>query len=283
MIIVTGATGTIGKDLVKELQGMGARFKVVARDPQKARKLLGNVEIARGDLTDRVSLETALKGGTKLFLLEPAGPALVTEHHNAIEAAKAARIAHVVRLSAMGAETGSKLSLGRWHGQADEELKRSGLTWTLLQPHSFMQNLLQQAETIKQQGVFYGSSRDGKIAMIDTRDIARVAAHALADPGHEGKTYVLTGGQAVSYAQVAEAFSRVLAKPVKYVDMPPDQAKPAMLGMGMPAWLVDDLLGLASIFAAGHGARVTDAVEKVGKAKPRTIEQFVRDHARAFS
>ncbi len=114
-------------------------------------------------------------------------------------------------------------------------------------------------------------------------DIARVAAHALVDPGHEGKTYVLTGGEAVSYAQVAATFSRVLGKPVKYVDMPPEQAKPAMLGMGLPAWLVDDLLTLSSVFAAGHGAQVTDAVEKVGKAKPRTIEQFVRDHAKAFT
>ena len=239
MIIVTGATGTIGKDVVKGLQGMGAPFKVVARG--------------------------------------------VTQHHNAIEAAKATRIAHVVRLSAMGAETGSKISLGRWHGQADEELKRSGGKWTILQPHSFMQNLLNQAGTIKQQGAIYGSFRDGKIAMIDTRDIARVAAHALVDPGHEGKIYVLTGPQAVSYTQVAETFSRVLRKPVKYADVPPEHARPAMLGMGMPAWLVDDLLELASIFAAGRGAQVTDAVEKVGKAKLHTIEQFVRDYAHAFS
>jgi uncharacterized protein YbjT (DUF2867 family) len=119
--------------------------------------------------------------------------------------------------------------------------------------------------------------------MIDTRDIARVAAHALVDPGHEGKAYGLSGPEAVSYAQVAETFSRVLGKPVKYVDLPPEQTKQAMLGMGMPAWLVDALLVLAAILAAGGGARVTDAVEKVGKAKPRTIEQFVRDHAQAFA
>ncbi len=283
MIIVTGATGNIGKDVVKELQGMGARVRVVARDPEKARKVLGNVEIVQGDLTNRASLDAAFKGGTKLFLLGPAGPTQVAEQHNAIEAAKAAGITHVVKLSAMGAETGSKVSLGRWHAQTEGELKRSGLKWTILQPSNFMQNFLRNAGTIKQQGVIYGSSKDGKIAMIDTRDIARVAAHALVDPGHEGKTYVLTGGEAVSYAQVAATFSRVLGKPVKYVDMPPEQAKPAMLGMGIPAWLVDDLLTLSSVFAAGHGAQVTDAVEKVGKAKPRTIEQFVRDHAKAFT
>jgi uncharacterized protein YbjT (DUF2867 family) len=282
MIIVTGATGTIGKDVVRELQGMDARVRVVARDPEKARKLFRNVEIVQGDLTNRASLDAAFKGGTKLFLLGPSGPTQVAEQHNAIEAAKAAGITHVVKLSAMGADTGSKLALGRWHGQTEAELKRSGLKWTILQPSSFMQNFLRNAETIKQQGVIYGSSKDGKVAMVDTRDIARVAAHVLVDPGHEGKTYVLTGGEVVSYAQVAATFSRVLGKPVKYVDMPPEQAKPAMLGMGIPAWLVDDLLTLASIFAAGYAAQVTDAVEKVGKATPRTIEQFARDHAKAF-
>src|SRR5438132_4180182 len=173
---VTGATGTIGKDVVKELRGLGARFKVVARDPEKARKALGNVEIAKGDLADRASLEAAFKGGTKLFLLGPPSPTQVADQHNAIEAAKRAEIQHVVRLSAIGAETGSKLSLGRWHGQTDEELRQSGLRWTILQPHSFMQNLLGQAGTIKQQGAIYGSFRDGRVALIDARDIARVAA-----------------------------------------------------------------------------------------------------------
>lgn len=103
MIIVTGATGTIGKDVVKELRGLSARVKVVVRDPEKARTVLGNVEIARGDLADRASLEAAFKGGAKLFLLGPASPTQVADGHNAIEAAKAAEITHVVRLSAIGA------------------------------------------------------------------------------------------------------------------------------------------------------------------------------------
>src|SRR2546426_8947377 len=98
MIILTGATGTIGKDVVKELRGLGAWFNVVARDPDKARKVLGNVEIARGDLVDRASLEAAFKGGTKLFLLSAASATQVADQHNAIEAARTAGIPHVVRL-----------------------------------------------------------------------------------------------------------------------------------------------------------------------------------------
>ena len=164
-----------------------------------------------------------------------------------------------------------------------QELRRSGLKWTILQPEAFMQNLLGSVGTIKQQGSIYGTAKDGKIAMIDARDIARVAAHALVDSEHEGKTYVLTGPEAVDYAQVAETFSHVLGRPVKYVDLPPEQARLGMLGTGLPEWLVDILLGLSSIYAAGRGAQVTDAVEQVGGAKPRTIAQFVRDHVLAFA
>ena len=283
MIMVTGATGTIGKEVVKELRGMDARFRVVARDPKKARKLLGDVQIVRGDLGDRGSLDAAFEGGTKLFLLGPGSPTQVADQHNAIEAAKAAGITHVVRSSAFVSDTESTVPLGRWHGQTDEELRRSGLKWTILQPEAFMQNLLGSVGTIKQQGAIYGTSKDGKIAMIDARDIARVAAHALVDSEHEGKTYVLTGPEAVDYAQVAETFSHVLGRPVKYVDLPPEQARLGMLGTGLPEWLVDILLGLSSIYAAGRGAQVTDAVEHVGGAKPRTIAEFVRDHVLAFA
>ena len=283
MIMVTGSTGTIGKDVVKELRGMDARFRVVARDPEKARKLLGDVQIVRGDLGDRGSLDAAFEGGTKLFLLGPGSPTQVADQHNAIEAAKAAGITHVVRSSAFVSDTESTVPLGRWHGQTDEELRRSGLKWTILQPEAFMQNLLGSVGTIKQQGAIYGTSKDGKIAMIDARDIARVAAHALVDSEHEGKTYVLTGPEAVDYAQVAETFSHVLGRPVKYVDLPPEQARLGMLGTGLPEWLVDILLGLSSIYAAGRGAQVTDAVEHVGGAKPRTIAEFVRDHVLAFA
>jgi uncharacterized protein YbjT (DUF2867 family) len=283
MIMVTGATGTIGKEVVKELRGMDARFRVVARDPKKARKLLGDVQIVRGDLGDRGSLDAAFEGGTKLFLLGPGSPTQVADQHNAIEAANAAGITHVVRSSAFVSDTESTVPLGRWHGQTDEELRRSGLKWTILQPEAFMQNLLGSVGTIKQQGAIYGTSKDGKIAMIDARDIARVAAHALVDSEHEGKTYVLTGPEAVDYAQVAETFSHVLGRPVKYVDLSPEQARLGMLGTGLPEWLVDILLGLSSIYAAGRGAQVTDAVEHVGGAKPRTIAEFVRDHVLAFA
>ena len=148
MIVVTGATGTIGKDVVKELRGMSARFRVVARDPEKARPLLGDADIVRGEFGDRASLDAAFEGATKLFLLGPGSPTQVPDQHNAIEAAKAAGITHVVRSSAFLSDAGSEVSLGRWHGQIDQELRRSGLKWTILQPEAFMQNLLGSVGTI---------------------------------------------------------------------------------------------------------------------------------------
>ncbi len=282
-ILVTGATGNIGSEVVKLLSAQGEKIRALVRDPGKARKLeLPGVELVKGDLSDRPSLDAAAKGVDALFLLGPAGPDQVAQQHNALEAAKAAGIKRVVKLSAVGAQKGSKIQLGDWHGQTEDELKKSGLSWTILQPHSFLQNLLMSASTIKGQGEFYGATKEGKIPLIDTRDIGAVAAAVLTTAGHEGKTYVLTGPEAVSHTQVAEKLAGAVGKPVKYVDLPPAELKKGLLGAGLPGWLAGDLVGMQQFFATGGGGKVTTAVKDLTGKAARTVDQFARDFAAAF-
>lgn len=284
MIVVTGATGQIGGEVVRQLAEKGEKVRALIRAPKKAAHLNHpNVMFVMGDFSDPKSLDEAFKGAKKLFLLTNGDPKQVELQHNAIEAAKRAGVEHVVKLSAMGAQKDSPVNLGRWHYQTEEELKQSGLKWTMLQPHYFIQNVGMLAGSIKSQGAIYVPAKEGKIAMVDVRDIAAVAVAALTEPGHEGQTYVITGGEAISFQDVARQLTETTGKPVKYVDVPQEDARKAMREMGMPEWMVNDLVALYGFFAAGHGAATTDVVQRVGKATPRTFAQFAKENAELFT
>ena len=283
MIVVIGATGQIGSEVVRQLAEKGEKVRPLIRDPKKAAQLgHENVMFVLGDLSDPKSLDAAFKGSQKLFLVTNPAPNQVELQRNAIEAAKRAGIQHVVKVSAVGASKDAPVNMGRWHAQTEEELKQSGLKWTILQPHFFMQNLVGMAGSIKSQGAIYAPVKDGKVAMVDIRDIAKVAVEVLTTPGHEGQTYVITGGEAISFHDAARQIGIHIPKTVKYVDIPPEDARKSMLGMGMPEWLVSDMVTLYGAFAAGYGAATTDVIQKVGKEAPRTFAQFAKDNAELF-
>jgi nucleoside-diphosphate-sugar epimerase len=161
-------------------------------------------------------------------------------------------------------------------------IERTGVAWPL-RPNSFFQNMLWSTATIKSQGVFYLPLRDARQSLVDVRDIASVAVAVQTGSGHEGKTYEITGPQSLSISDVAATFTKVLGRPIKYVDVPPDVAKDAMLKTGMPAWNAAALTEAYGVFATGQYARTTDTIEKVTAKKPIMFEQFVRDFAEAFS
>jgi uncharacterized protein YbjT (DUF2867 family) len=282
MILVIGGTGKVGGELVKQLSQAGVKARVLVRNAQKAEAIqkLG-LETAVGDVTQIATIEPALKGVEGLFLLTAASLNQASEEIAIIDAAKKAGVKRIVLLSAIGADIQSPITLAQQHAKSEEHLKASGVSYTILRPHSFMQNLLGSAPTIKQ-GALYANFKDGKIAMVDTRDIAAVALAALTQSGHEGKTYLITGGEAVSYSQLGEKLSTLTGKSVKYVDIPTSAASKAMTGFGMPEWLANDLAKLGEVFAAGHGSATTDVVEKVAKKKPVTVDEFLKEHVEAF-
>jgi uncharacterized protein YbjT (DUF2867 family) len=204
-----------------------------------------------GDLTQPETLPSVFAGCTKLFLLTGNSENAYELQRHALAAARQAGVTQVVKLSAFGASPRSNSMIGRMHYQIETELQESGLAWTMLRPHHFMQNLLSQADNIINDGIVYSSSGDGKIPFADTRDIAAVAVVTLTQPGHTGKKYVVTGGEALSYRQATAILGQAIGRPLRFIDEPFDEARARLTGAGQPGWLVDSLLAIAAYQRAG--------------------------------
>lgn len=283
MILITGATGTNGSELVKQLSNDGVRVRALVRSRAKASAIEGaNVEIVEGDLGKPETLDAALAGVEKVFLLTSPTERMAEQEGNMIEAAKRAGVGHVVKFSAIGADVNAPYLLGRMHGEVEKQLADSGIAYTLLKPNGFMQNTLGFASTIASQGAFYAPLKDAKVSYVDARDIVAVAAKTLTGTGHEGKAYEITGPEALSNHDIAEKLSVALDTKVAYVDVPPDAARQGMLAVGMSEWLADALIELFAFYTGGHAAMVTNTVSEVAKKEPTTFDQFARDHAHIF-
>ena len=282
MVLVTGGTGAVGSELLRLLSQAGVATRALTRNPQKAPALPGITWVG-GDLAKPETLTPAFEGAQKLFLLTSYYEDMVTLQHNAIAAARAAGVTHVVKVSAFAASDHSRAPIGRWHYQVEKELEESGLGWTILRPHHFMQNLLAQAEYIVKDGVVYSASGDGKIPYIDPRDIAAVAFVTLTQPGHIGKKYVLTGGEAISYRQAADIIGATIGKPVRFVDESPDQARARRVREGLPPAVIESALAISAYQrAGGKTVTITNTVADLTGRPPRTVGEFVREHAGAF-
>ena len=284
MILVTGATGTIGKDVVKGLKAKGEQVRAMIHNPEKAPLATREpgVEYVTGDLEKPESVIAALRGVEKAFLLSPEDPRMPELHGKFAAAAKDAGLRHLVRLSILPANPDAPLPIAKWHGEADRLLMESGVPYTILRPAYFMQNNLRSARTIAAEGAIYGAMGDGKVGHIDTRDIAEVAVTVLTSEGHEGQSYPLTGPESLSMAEVAARLSTALGKPVKYVDLPPDKAKAGMMAMGMPDWRADAWVKLGGMIAMGKADMATPAVKDILGREPHNIDQFAAEYAQAF-
>ncbi|MFP2905256.1 SDR family oxidoreductase [Pyxidicoccus sp. 3LFB2] len=279
-ILVTGATGTIGGEVTRQLIAAGVRPRLLVRDPAKARGFEGKADIVQGDLGDAASLERAMKGVEKLFLVASGvdGQALEAK---AVDAAKKAGVKHVVKLSVFGAEQ-EGITFARWHRPVEKQIEASGMAWTHLRPINFMTNMMGNIGSIKGQGAFYEPTGGGKTSVIDPADIGAVAVKVLTEQGHEGKAYTLTGPEALSSAEQAAVLTKTLGREVKHVDVPPEAAKQGMAGSGMPAPYVDALLDLLAAMKAGKTATVTDTVQTLLGRKAGTFEDWAKRHAAAF-
>lgn len=284
MILVTGATGTVGSQVVKQLRAANAPFKVYARDIQKATAIAGpDVKIAQGEYRDRQALDKALAGVDHLFLLAPSGPGSVETEMGIADAAAAAGVSHIVKLSVLGASPLTPIKIDQWHWYSEKYIEKLGIPFTFVRPTFFMQNLLMYAATAASEGVIYMPLGNGAVSMIDARDIATVSVAALTWEGHLGKVYEITGPEAITMNDVAESIGSAIGKEVRYINVTPDQARGSMLGSGMPEWLVDDMLTYTQFFREGAGALVTPVVERIKGSSPIAFDQFARDYAAAFA
>ena len=283
MILVTGATGNVGNAVVANLISSGAKVRGLVRDEQKARSLkVSGAEVVMGDLAHSETLDAAFRGVEKVFLLTPIGPNATIQASNGIAAAKRAGGPHVVRLSAIKAAFDSPTRISRLHAETDTELRASGLPYTILKPHFFMQNTMMAAQTVASDGAIYMPFKSGRVGMVDIRDIGEVAAKVLTSPGHEGETYSLTGPQSISFHDVATTLSEALSRKVTYVDVPVAAARESMLGMGIPGWAADGFGEYFTAFSEGYGDLTTDDVERVMGNPARAFQAFARDFAGIF-
>jgi len=282
MILVTGSTGLIGSGVLRGLSKAGMPARALTRDLKKSQKMPGVTWVA-GDLGKPETLPEAFEGAQTLFLLTHYLEDMVELQHNAIAAARAAGVTHVVKVSAFGASDHSKAPIGLWHYRVEKELRESGLEWTMLRPHHFMQNLLAQAEYVIKEGAIYSASGDGKIPYVDARDVAAVAVATLTTPGHLGKKYVVTGSEAMSYRQAAEIIGAVIGKPVRFVDESPDEARARRIREGLPPAVTESALAIAAYQrAGGKTVTITSTIADLTGRPPRTVAEFVREHASSF-
>ena len=287
-IAVVGATGNTGRAVFKELKALGQNPVAVVRNAEKAREVLGaDAKIAGADLGDKAALAKAFNGVQALFVTTNVNPQLVEQNNNAIDAAVAAGVKYLVRLSAGRAVVGpqSPAPSGRTQHAVDEKLRGSKLGWVILRPGLFMQNVLGQAAAIKSDSkIVMPYPADFPIAWTDVRDTGAIAARILVNPApHAGKEYEFTGKRTTN-GDFAHVFSQVLGRPIAYVPVTVAQNEAAMKARNMPDWLVTHLVAIAKIGnAGGFATENTKVIEDLVKRPPLTTRQFVEAHKGAFA
>lgn len=279
MILITGASGNVGREVLKQTAQKGAKVRAAFQSPPKTAVPSG-VEIATVDFNRPETLRAALEGVDRVFLVGPPTAELPALERKAVDVIAKSNIEHLVKLSAMG---GRDAIFPRQHAESEDYIRSCGIAHTFLRPNGFMQNLVNySASTINTQNAFYGSEGDGRVSQIDIRDVAAVAAQVLTEGGHKGKAYTLTGPEALNNTEIAQRLSNVLGRAIHNVNLPPEQLKPALLSAGMPEWNADALLDLQRLYREGKASTVTQDVEHVLGRKPITYDQFLIDYRSAF-
>lgn len=284
-VTVTGSTGTIGSELVRLLSATGTDTRAVYRDIRKTWPA-PNVTWVRADLSDPRDVRAVLDGTDRLFLLTGNDPGFAETQMAVVQAAEEAGVRQVLKLSALGASDHSSSTIARSHWAVEQALQASRMLWTFLRPHAFMQNWLTDlAESVRTEGVIYSPIGEGRVPFIDARDIAAVAAEVLLQPeAHQGKKYFLTGGEAVSYHDVARALSDATGRDVRYQPISMDEARARYAARGAVPELIDAMLAIAAYQkAGGPTATVSPAVQRLLGRPPRTIRDFARDYAEHFA
>jgi uncharacterized protein YbjT (DUF2867 family) len=284
MILVTGAAGLCGSELVRHLSAKGVPVRALVRTAAKAQGLstLANVEIVQGDMGRPETLTAALRGVDRAMLISSSDPAMLDVQTSFIDAARKAGVAYVVKLSGIIPDVDSPFRFARMHGLIERKLEDSGMAFTHLRAGEFMHAYFRQVPAIMTRGALFLPMADAKIASIDIGDIARVAAEVLMGSGHEGKTYPITGPEALSMAEVAEKLSAAVGTSIQYINVDPEDAKKAQLAAGFPQFLAD---GLAELFAErrkGKESQVSQVIPTVFGWPATSFDQFAARYAAIF-
>ncbi|WP_353719016.1 SDR family oxidoreductase [Dyadobacter sp. 676] len=283
-IFLTGATGTVGAQLVQRLASMQVPFKALVRSGSNAGVLknLPLAEVTEGNLDNPASFEHALRGVETAFLLTNSSEKAESLQMNFVQAAYEAGVKHIVKLSQFAADESSPVRFLRYHARVEKRIRDLGFAYTFLRPNLYMQGLLAFKTHIRDSGRFFAAIGKARVSAVDVRDIAAVAAAALTQDGHRNKVYDITGPQSLSHYEMAGTFSTVLGKPVTFVDVTPAQMEAALQAAGFPEWQVGGLIEDYAHYARGEAQPVYDTVQRVTGQNAVTFKQFVREHSFLF-
>lgn len=283
MILVTGATGTVGAETVRLLAPRRQPVRALVRDPSRLRHggvEPSGVEVVTGDFDDPGSLDAAMHGVDTLVLISPAIP---RQEIAAVDAATRAGVAHVIKASSK-ASADSPVERRRGQARIEQHLRAAGPAWTLLRSNAYLQNLLGLAPLVKQTNGFVMSAGDGLIGMVDARDVAAVAAVIATNPaGHVAATYWPTGPALISYADIAGELSAALGHRIDYRRVAPDEHRELMIRAGVPDPVATSNAQAFELTAEGDAAWITDDVRAVTGNPPRDLRAFLADHLGAFA
>jgi uncharacterized protein YbjT (DUF2867 family) len=280
MILITGATGNVGSELIRKLAEDKQPVRAFVRNREKARAIaFDGVELVEGDFEKPETLAQALSGVEVLFLLIPSSSKVEEQQCRFVDAAKQNRTKKIVKLSQFAANEVARGRFQRYHGGVEHYIRKTKIAHTFLRPNLFMQGLLNFQGTISREGAFYLPAGDARVSVVDVRDIAAVAARALVDKRHDGKTYDITGPEAITHAEMAEELSMATGRTIRFVDIPPAAMREKLAEAGMERWQADGLIEDYDHYRRGEAAEVTSAVQNVTGKEARSFAEFARDYA----
>lgn len=284
-ILVTGATGNIGSVVVQLLADSDVSVRAMTRSPESVDWSTNlDVEVVKGDFMAPPTLDDALTGIDKAFLLSPNVESMAEMQSNFVAAAERADIRHLVKLSAAGADPDTSWDIARWHGRVEQEIEASTIDHTFVRPVSYMQNLRADAETIRSKGEFTRATpADARINVVDTRDVGRLVATVLREDQHRGAVYKPTGPEPITFEAMAQALTDATGHNVTFRELTPAEAKQSIVDDGSPEWLADAMVGLQVAFGDGIADLNTDDVQQVTGEPSRSFTTFAQDHAEIFT
>lgn len=287
-ILVIGGRSKIGSALIAELLERGEQVRALVRPREQAGSFPSAVDVRTGDLGDPESLSRAMAGVSKVFVLCGPTPDEVAFNRNAIDAASQAEVELLVRSSILGADGAARSTFADDHRVCDEYLRGAGVPFAIVRPNMFMQNIPENTiASLDDSGSFYTNTGDASISMVDTRDVAAVAAVLLTEPGHEGDEVDVTGPEALSYDEVAGKLSASMGRQVNHVKVSDDAVRAALAGFGMGDWMVGALVDLFEDYRGsgpdGYAAQVTDSVRRLTGREPRSLDGLLTETVAAGS
>jgi uncharacterized protein YbjT (DUF2867 family) len=284
MILITGATGNNGIEIIERLKGRTERVRAMVRNVRGSVTATPSrgLEYCQADFDDSASLRKALTGVQRAFLVTNSSERVEKQQLRFVDLAREAGVRHIVYLSQLHASLQSPLRFLRYHASVEDAIRGSGMSFTILRPNLYMQGLLMFAKSIGAEGRFFAPAGHARVSVVDVRDIASVAVAALTQTCHEGKTYDVTGPVALTHSQMAAELSAALERPVTYVDVPELQFREKLGSIGMPDWQAEGLMEDFAHYRRGEAAEVSDSIQRVTGAPPHAFSAFAQQYRHEF-